>query len=85
MSNQTTPLKNYGAAGALRGKASLVLCLLLSAGLSQALAAAESNNAPPNLSAAQIIDKHIAARGGLVSLACGADPVGYGPAGGGQR
>jgi outer membrane lipoprotein-sorting protein len=67
MSNQTTPLKNHGAAGALRGKAALVLCLLLSAGLSQALAAAESNNAPPNLSAAQIIDKHIAARGGLVA------------------
>jgi hypothetical protein len=50
----------------MRGKATLFMSLLAGACLAQALAAAESK-APPTggLSAAQIVDKHVAARGGL--------------------
>jgi hypothetical protein len=43
----------------------VLLSLLLSATLSAALAAADSKPAPANLTAAQIVDKHAAARGGL--------------------
>jgi outer membrane lipoprotein-sorting protein len=43
----------------------VLLSLLLSANLSGALAAADSKPAPANLTAAQIVDKHVAARGGL--------------------
>ena len=50
----------------MRGKAPLFLTILLGAGLLPALAAAESKSATPGgLSAAQIVDKHAAARGGL--------------------
>jgi outer membrane lipoprotein-sorting protein len=48
-------------------RASVLLGTLLSVGLWQAQAAAESKDAPPNLSAVQIIDKHVAARGGLAA------------------
>src|SRR6266403_1212953 len=50
----------------MRVKAPLFLSILLGAGLMPALAAAESKSATPGgLSAAQIVDKHVAARGGL--------------------
>jgi len=50
----------------MRIKAPLFLSILLGAGLVPALAAAESKSATPGgLSAAQIVDKHVAARGGL--------------------
>jgi len=50
----------------MRAKAPLFLSILLGAGLVPALAAAESKSATPGgLSAAQIVDKHVAARGGL--------------------
>ena len=58
MSNRTVLL--------MRGKAPLFPIILLGAGLLPALAAAESKSATPGgLSAAQIVDKHVAARGGL--------------------
>src|SRR5438034_4833398 len=50
----------------MRIKAPLFLSILLGAGWVPALAAAESKSATPGgLSAAQIVDKHVAARGGL--------------------
>src|ERR1700704_7172204 len=49
----------------MRSKTSLLLGILLSVSLAHALAAAESKVAPAGLSAAQIADKHVAARGGL--------------------
>src|SRR3977135_1058413 len=50
----------------MRGKAPLFLSILLGAGLVPALAGAEGKPAAPGgLSAAQIVDKHVAARGGL--------------------
>ena len=41
------------------------MSLLLSVGVAHALAAAESKAAPAGLSVTQIVDKHVAARGGL--------------------
>jgi hypothetical protein len=46
-------------------KAAVFVSILLSVSLAHALAAAESRPAPAGLSAAQIVDKHVAARGGL--------------------
>src|ERR1700737_554050 len=45
--------------------ARVVLSVLISVSLSAAVAAADMKPAPVNLSAAQIADKHVAARGGL--------------------
>src|SRR5882757_11492280 len=45
--------------------ARLLLSLLVSAGLSTALAAADTKSVPASLTVAQIVDKHVAARGGL--------------------
>src|SRR5712671_5762313 len=45
--------------------ARVLLSLLVSAGLSTALAAADTKSVPASLTAAQIVDKHVAARGGL--------------------
>jgi hypothetical protein len=50
---------------ALMRRASLLPSLLLGLGLSPALPAADSSLAAPKLSAAQIVDKNVAARGGL--------------------
>ena len=66
MSNQATRLNKHAAAGGMH-RASVFLGILLSVGLSQAQAAPDSKDAPANLSAAQIIDKHVAARGGLAA------------------
>ena len=49
----------------MRSKAPLFLSVLLSACLVPALAVAESKAPPAGLSATQIVDKHVAARGGL--------------------
>jgi hypothetical protein len=49
----------------MRSKAPLFMSVLLSACLVPALAVAESKAPPAGLSAAQIVDKHVAARGGL--------------------
>jgi outer membrane lipoprotein-sorting protein len=49
----------------MRSKAPFLMSILLSVSLAHALAAAESKVAPAGLSAAQIADKHVAARGGL--------------------
>jgi hypothetical protein len=49
----------------MRSKAIVLVSLLLSVSFVTALAAAESKPAPAGLSAAQIVDKHVAARGGL--------------------
>ena len=49
----------------MRSKTPLFVSLLLCAGLVPALAVAESKAIPAGLSAAQIVDKHVAARGGL--------------------
>jgi hypothetical protein len=49
----------------MRSKASLFISVLLSACLVPALAVAESQAPPAGLSATQIVDKHVAARGGL--------------------
>src|SRR6202795_4402226 len=46
-------------------KTPLILTILLGIGVSHAVVAAESKAPPVTLSAAQIVDKHIAARGGL--------------------
>ena len=52
----------------MRGKAALLLGLLLSVGsLGRRWPRPRATDTPPNLSAAQIIDKHIAARGGLAA------------------
>jgi outer membrane lipoprotein-sorting protein len=48
-----------------RGKAPLVLGLLVCLCFSRGLAAADSKTAVPNLSAAQVVEKHAAAKGGL--------------------
>lgn len=47
------------------GKALLLLSVLVGAGFSQLLAAADSKPAAANLTVAQIVDRHVAARGGL--------------------
>src|SRR6266481_7397375 len=57
LSNQADP--------PMRSKTPLFMGLLLCAGLVPALAVAESKAIPAGLSAAQIVDKHVAARGGL--------------------
>src|SRR6266478_2587469 len=49
----------------MRSKAPLLMSILLSVCLAQAVAVAESQAAATNLTAAQIADKHVAARGGL--------------------
>ncbi len=49
----------------MRSKAPLFLSVLLSACLVPALAVAESKAPPAGLSATQVVDKHVAARGGL--------------------
>jgi len=49
----------------MRSKAAVFLSVLLSACLVPALAVAESKAPPAGLSATQIVDKHVAARGGL--------------------
>jgi hypothetical protein len=51
----------------VQSRAALFVSFLLSACAAFALAAAESNPAPAGLSAAQIVDKHVAARGGLAA------------------
>jgi hypothetical protein len=48
-----------------QGTAVLLLGILFCAGIPRALAAADSSPAHANLTAAQIVDKHVAARGGL--------------------
>src|SRR5713226_367551 len=50
---------------AMRSHVPVLMSLLLSVCVAQPLAAAESKPAPAGLSAAQIVDKHVAARGGL--------------------
>jgi hypothetical protein len=49
----------------MRSKAPLFMSVLLSACLVPALAVAESKASPAGVSATQIVDKHVAARGGL--------------------
>jgi len=49
----------------VQGKTSLLLGVLFCLGVSQSLVAADSKTARVNLSAAQIVEKHVAARGGL--------------------
>jgi outer membrane lipoprotein-sorting protein len=49
----------------MRSKAPVFMSILLSVSLAPALAAAESGPAPAGLSAVQIVDRHVAARGGL--------------------
>jgi outer membrane lipoprotein-sorting protein len=48
-----------------QGTAILLLSILFCAGIPRALSATGSSTAPANLTAAQIADKHVAARGGL--------------------
>jgi hypothetical protein len=49
------------------GKARFLLSFLLAAGFAQLLPAADSTPAAANLSATQIIERHVAARGGLAA------------------
>ena len=49
----------------MRTKAALFLSILVGAWLAQAVSEAETKALPSGLSAAQIVDKHVAARGGL--------------------
>ena len=49
----------------MRTKAALFLSILVGAWLAQAVSEAETKAPPSGLSAAQIVDKHVAARGGL--------------------
>src|ERR1700694_4095749 len=49
----------------MRSKAPLLLSLLAGACLAQALAAADTKAPPAGVSVAQIVEKHVAARGGL--------------------
>jgi len=49
----------------MRSKTPLLMSILLSASLAHALAAAESKAPASNLTAAQVVDKHVEARGGL--------------------
>src|SRR5438270_13368195 len=56
-SNQASP--------GMRSKTPLLMSILLSASLAHALAAAESKAPASNLTAAQVVDKHVEARGGL--------------------
>jgi len=49
----------------MRIKAPLFLSILVGAWLAQAVSGAETKASPSGLSAAQIVDKHVAARGGL--------------------
>jgi hypothetical protein len=49
----------------IHGNALLVLGLLVCLCFSRGLAAADSKAAAPNLSAAQVVEKHVAAKGGL--------------------
>ena len=48
-----------------QGTAILLLSILFCVGIPRALSATGSSTAPANLTAAQIVDKHVAARGGL--------------------
>src|SRR5215472_6503759 len=48
----------------IRGRAAICLGLLCGIGLSSALAAADAQSSRPTLTVSQIIEKHIAARGG---------------------
>jgi len=49
----------------MRSKAAVFMSILVSVGLAHAVAVAQSKPAPAGLSVAQIVDKHVAARGGL--------------------
>jgi hypothetical protein len=49
----------------MRSKVPVFMSILVSVGLAHALAVAQSKPAPAGLSVAQIVDKHVAARGGL--------------------
>jgi hypothetical protein len=49
----------------MRSKAPLLVSLIAGAGLAQGLAAADTKAPPAALSPAQIVDKHVTARGGL--------------------
>jgi len=75
MSKSLTSYMSNQADLPMRSKAPLFLSVLLSACLVPALAVAESKAPPAGLSATQIVDKHVAARGGLQPGA-GADAVG---------
>jgi len=65
MSKSLTSYMSNQADLPMRSKAPLFLSVLLSACLVPALAVAESKAPPAGLSATQIVDKHVAARGGL--------------------
>ena len=65
MSSLSFPHRSKRAVLAMRGNTSLLLSLVLSLCLSHALQAADNKPASSTLTAAQIVDKHLAARGGL--------------------
>ena len=67
MSKFILPSKTHRSNAAMRRKASLLWSLLFCLGLSPALVAAVSNSAAPRLTAAQIVEKNVAARGGLTA------------------